>query len=453
MVTSAQTDSFSLFSPITPETSVQKRAFSYANTIAKLFDQVMSSKQPADRVIGNYFREHKKHGSKDRRVIRETFFGLFRWWGWLQQIESQQSQGYIDFAHLYLCARLENHQWQTVFQVWADAAEISVQQQDVSEQAVTSLMQKQQLVSSLFSTVDTLSQRLVPLWFWERVNIDEQDQGKLVNAMISRPPIWARVQGINVPEAINALTSLTIEAQASEYFPDAISLGTKSINPDAIKLYKEGQLEIQDLASQVIGHICQPKSTDNWWDTCSGAGGKTLQLKSLMLQQDSKATGSITSSDIRPRILQELSKRAKRAKFNKITLSPWQSEALPVEAESFDGVLVDAPCACLGTWRRNPDMRWIDTSDTVDSKPELQLDILSRSSRAVKPGGTLVYATCSLATSENEQVVTAFLAHHPEFNLERLTHPFTGEQTKMLTVWPYDANSDGMFVVRMKRKN
>lgn len=452
MVTSTQTSSFSLSSPITPETSDQKRAYSYANTIAKLFEQVMSSKQPADRVIGNYFREHKKHGSKDRRVIRETFFGLFRWWGWLQQIESQQTQGHIDFAHLYLCARLENHQWQNILQVWAEAAEISVQQQDISELALTSLKQKQQLVSTLLPTLDTQGQRLVPQWFWDKVNVPEQDQEKLIDAMISRPPIWARTQGITLAKAQEALINLDIEAQASEYFSDAISLGTKSINLDGIKLYKEGQLEIQDLASQVIGHICQPKPTDNWWDTCSGAGGKTLQLKSLMLQQDSKATGSITSSDIRPRILQELNKRAKRAKFNKITLSPWQSEALPVEAESYDGVLVDAPCSCLGTWRRNPDMRWIDTSDAVDSKPELQLDILSRSSRAVKSGGTLVYATCSLATAENEEVVNAFLANHPEFELEVLCHPFTGEMTQMLTVWPFNANSDGMFVVRMKKR-
>ncbi|MGS0727961.1 RsmB/NOP family class I SAM-dependent RNA methyltransferase, partial [Shewanella sp. 0m-11] len=186
--------------------------------------------------------------------------------------------------------------------------------------------------------------------------------------------------------------------------------------------------------------------------TCSGAGGKSLQLRSLMLKQDHEARGSIVSSDIRRKPLEELTKRAKRAGFNAISIAPWKSEALPVQAESFDGVLVDAPCSCTGTWRRNPDMRWLDDASVVTDKHTLQLDILSRSAKAVKPQGQLVYATCSLSPIENEQVVNAFLQSNPEFELQTLTHPFTGEQVNMLTIWPQEADTDGMFVAKMSKR-
>jgi 16S rRNA (cytosine967-C5)-methyltransferase len=163
------------------------------------------------------------------------------------------------------------------------------------------------------------------------------------------------------------------------------------------------------------------------------------------------STGSIISSDIRSNALEELTKRAQRAHFNGISVARWKSDALPVPADHFDGVLVDAPCSCTGTWRRNPDMRWLDGVEAVADKAALQLDILSRSSHAVKADGILVYATCSLSPLENQDVVTAFLQQHPEFTLTPIRHPFTGEQTEMLTVWPFEANSDGMFVARMLR--
>jgi len=98
-------------------------------------------------------------------------------------------------------------------------------------------------------------------------------------------------------------------------------------------------------------------------------------------------------------------------------------------------------------------MRWLDSIEAVTDKAALQLDILSRSSKAVKLGGSLVYATCSLSPVENEQVVSAFLQQHPEFSLVPIRHPFTGEQTEMLTVWPFEANTDGMFVARMQRNH
>ncbi|MCL1044173.1 RsmB/NOP family class I SAM-dependent RNA methyltransferase [Shewanella electrodiphila] len=460
-------------SQIQATTPAEKRALSYSSTIKKLFDEVLDTKMPADRIVANYFREHKKHGSKDRRVIRETLFGLFRWWGWLKQLGSQHDEQ-TWFKMLSCCALLEQHNWQQFANAWQSFSGFSTEQHQtiadfmtraylsIQEANALSVSDRNQLMNQLFADIEFKEQQLVPDWFWDVCPIeDEIQQIKLIEAMSSRPPIWARAQNIDTQVAVKQLQQAGIDASASEYFADALSLGNKSINLNDVALYKQGQVEIQDLASQVIGNTCQPKADEKWWDTCSGAGGKTLQLHSLMLQNASsnlsssskaKLTGSIVSSDIRSKALEELKKRAKRANFKGITVARWKSDDLPVDANSFDGVLVDAPCSCTGTWRRNPDMRWIDDRSCVDNKSELQLDILSRSSKAVKTGAHLVYATCSLSPIENEQVVEQFLQHNPNFDLVLSTHPFTQAQQKHITVWPNEANSDGMYVARMLRK-
>ncbi|MCG9963714.1 RsmB/NOP family class I SAM-dependent RNA methyltransferase [Shewanella cutis] len=441
---------------IEPQTPAQKRALSYANTIKLLFDEILSAKQPADRVLANYFREHKKHGSKDRKVIRESLFSLFRWWGWFKAAGDYQQAEHF-FSMLSASALLEAHPWQDIAQAWHELSQSTHDYQRLQSIPVNNLTDKLALVRQLFPQVVLELTDLLPEWFWQVCPIDAKRRPNLIEAMSSRPPIWGRAQSINSQTAVSQLQALGIEASLSPFFEDAINLGSKSMNLNEITLYKEGKIEIQDLASQVIGQICAPEPWQHWWDACSGAGGKTLQLRSLMqtaaTKQRTPLQGSIVSSDIRANALEELSKRAQRAQFDGISIARWRSDVLPVATNYFDGVLVDAPCSCTGTWRRNPDMRWLDTLDAVMDKATLQLDILSRSSKAVKAGGTLIYATCSLSPVENEEVVSAFLQQHPEFNLLPIRHPFTGEQTEMLTVWPFEANTDGMFVARMQRKH
>ncbi|MBR9727353.1 RsmB/NOP family class I SAM-dependent RNA methyltransferase [Shewanella intestini] len=427
------------------DSAMQRRAISYANTLFGLFDQVMVQKQPADRILAEYFRAHKQHGSKDRKVIRETLFSVFRWWGWLKKFGDYQDSNTF-FSALSVAGALEQHSWQPLTQAWLQLSHHSI---DLSvfyqDEQVLSAAQKCQLLTHVSSIpLDLID--LVPDWFREACPVAEKQQTKLIEALCTRPPIWARAQNIDVKQLIKNLATQEIHAIDSPHFIDALNLGTKSINLPSVDSYKRGQIEIQDLASQVIGQICQPKPHEQWWDACSGAGGKTLQLRSLMLQQDSFSSGSIIASDIRKKPLIELVKRAKRANFDNITTMAWKDNTLPVKAAAFDGVLVDAPCSCTGTWRRNPDMRWIDDSRCIEDKPALQLDILSRSAAAVKTGGKLVYATCSISPQENEAVVNAFAQQHPEFSQQRLTHPFTHEKVTMLTVWPQEANSDGMFV-------
>ena len=191
-----------------------------------------------------------------------------------------------------------------------------------------------------------------------------------------------------------------------------------------------------------------PSPGQRWWDACAGAGGKTLQLASLM-----KNKGCIVASDIREYKLLDLKKRARRAGFSNISTKPWPTRKLPVKATSFDGVLVDAPCSCTGTWRRNPDARWTSTAEEYDDIPGIQLDILNRASKAVKSGGVLVYATCSMCTEENGDVVNSFLADNPDFELDNKSrNPITGEKAGCFQVWPWEGDCDAMFVARFVKK-
>ncbi|QSX32878.1 RsmB/NOP family class I SAM-dependent RNA methyltransferase [Shewanella avicenniae] len=426
-------------------TPIEKRAFSYASTIIALFDEVLATKKNADRVIADYFRANKKHGAKDRRIIRETLFGLFRWWGWLQRIPAQpEATQQLRLQQLYFTAKLEQHPWQDISDAWASLAEFAA-----PSCTIVDVQSGCAWLNQLFAEGEFTAEQLVPAWLWPLLPKDFSEQEALIDALCQRPPIWARAQQIDRDVAVTQLRALEIDA-ASGPFADTLSLGHKSLNLQQVELYQTGKLEIQDLASQVIGQVCQPQPAQRWWDACCGAGGKSLQLASLMVQNGA-GDGQIVASDIRPAAMNELAKRASRAGFNNIHLQAWHNDELPVSAASFDGVLVDAPCSCTGTWRRNPDQRWLDTEDTVHESAQLQLSILTKAAAAVALNGSLVYATCSITDVENQQLVSAFLANHPQFEIVELTHPFNGAQTKFLTIWPFDANSDGMFVAKMRR--
>ncbi|WP_299495528.1 RsmB/NOP family class I SAM-dependent RNA methyltransferase [uncultured Shewanella sp.] len=447
---------------------LQKRALSYSNTLQRLFNEIINTRSPADRVLAQYFRDNKKHGSKDRKVIRETLFALFRWWGWLKKVAIQE-ENHNWYLQLGLTGLFEKHNWHELTNAWLAFAklkpahshllspylltnnELVSQDTPIIEKAHLLPLQDKQVLLEQLTSLDYPLLDLVPDWSKNIGIFTDENTPSLIEAFSSRPPIWGRAQNINTQQLVEILKKSGIEAKAHSVFADSIHLGHKNINLSGLSLYNQGQLEIQDLASQVIGHVCAPKPNENWWDACAGAGGKTLQLRSLMLRQDPKSKGHIIASDVRYKALEELNKRAKRAQFKGIKTQAWVNNELPVNANSFDGVLVDAPCSCIGTWRRNPDLRWISDISAVQDKAPLQLDILNRSAQAVKVGGKLIYATCSLSSIENEDVVNAFLQSHPEFSLDTLTHPFTGQSHSMLTIWPCEANSDGMFVTKLTR--
>ncbi len=229
---------------------------------------------------------------------------------------------------------------------------------------------------------------------------------------------------------------------------NAAATHNNRVNFYTLPAYSEGRVEIQDLASQCIGTVCAPAPGERWWDPCAGAGGKSLLLAQLM-----QGKGVVIASDIREHKLEDLKKRARRGGFFNITPKAWDGKPLPARKATYDGVLVDAPCSCSGTWRRNPAARWSTAPAEVVELAETQLQILKAAASGVKPGGVLVYATCSFFKRENEAVARAFAESAPEFELEPFPHPLTGEPTPgFAQFWPWEGDCDAMFAARFRRK-
>lgn len=268
----------------------------------------------------------------------------------------------------------------------------------------------------------------------------EDAQQHFIKSQPHRPPLWLR-------------PSHAVDQQQLDQFAQALQHDGVQATLDNGRLkatggsdifysqpFKNGELEIQDLASQMIAESLNPQPGDKIWDACAGAGGKSLALASVMQQK-----GSVTATDINTRKLEELKRRAKRAGYRNIRSFEWNGDnplRLPAEIKKqggFDKVLVDAPCSSSGTWRRNPDARWRVNDRRVELHT-LQQRLLTLAAQGVREGGLLAYATCSWFVDENEDQVAEFLKRHPGFALV---------QQNLLGAPEH--NSDTMFVALMKR--
>lgn len=243
-----------------------------------------------------------------------------------------------------------------------------------------------------------------------------QESLHFIHQQTQTPPLWLRSQRDTSSDSL----ALTLKQEGVDV---AITVdghlyasGGKGINNT--QAYQQGLVEIQDLASQQIAEAVNVQPGQKVWDCCAGAGGKTLAIATRMANK-----GVIVATDLYAYKLDELKRRAKRAQIFNIRCFPWDGLSplqLPKEVaqqQGFDWVLVDAPCSSAGTWRRNPDARWRFNDADSHELIELQRQILDKAVLAVRPGGHLVYATCSWQVSENEAQVEWLLKKHPQFNL------------------------------------
>lgn len=305
-----------------------------------------------------------------------------------------------------------------------------------------------------------LEQPLTPLWMiwhglrpqWlpllkKRGEISGWNTKQLQNFIKKQctfPPLWLRAKpGADLLDLAEQLKAEGIEADTRNLNGEIVLAARGGRNVQSSELFKAGEIEIQDLASQHIAAAVAAKSGDKVWDACAGAGGKSLAIASAMNHK-----GVVVATDLHAFKLDELKKRAKRAQLQHIRTFTWDGEEalrLPAEAKrqnGFDWVLVDAPCTSAGTWRRNPDARWRFNPQDTQQLRDLQLQLLQHAAEGVRPAGKLVYATCSWQISENEKQVEAFLAANPQFELE-----------EQCMLGAPDDDADCMFYARMIKKS
>lgn len=445
------------------DNKVMSQARACVEIVTTLLWSVMKEKRPADRVLAGLLRGRREFGSRDRRLISETVFSSLRWWGWIHRYVpadfTQAVERGDETAPKVIKAKWDAFMIAAVMMeyygappvIWAFTKSLKLQPAKFHRfKEIKSPIKRIEALDVLLSPGDKKHvfrhEDLAPEWVKDELKCP-YDYTEMIEMLQQRPPMWLRVQNATPEEVIQELKREELDPSQHEEIENALCLINPRVNLYTLKPYKEGRIEVQDLASQLIGFICSPESGERWWDACAGAGGKSLLLAEMM-----NRTGSVTASDIREYKLDDLKKRARRSGFPNIRTRPWDGKAFGDKRAQFDGVLVDAPCTCSGTWRRNPDARWSTTREDIAEAAAMQLEILENACGAVKPGGVLVYATCSMFKAENQDVVNAFLKKHPEFKLQRFKHPIGGKRTRGYTqIWPQQGNCDAMFAARMEK--
>jgi 16S rRNA (cytosine967-C5)-methyltransferase len=297
----------------------------------------------------------------------------------------------------------------------------------------------------------------LPEWVVERLRPHHDDAAILAlgRAMQQSAPLDLRVNTLkaNRDEVLQALQAEGHDAKATPLSPVGIRLRDKpALNKHA--LFLTGKFEVQDEGSQLLPLLLAPKRNDMVVDFCAGAGGKTLMLGALMNSQ-----GRLYAWDISEKRLTNLKPRLARSGLSNVQpqlIAHENDSKVKRLAGKIDRVLVDAPCSGLGTLRRNPDLKFRQSPQSVTQLNAKQAAILASAARLLKVGGRLVYATCSVLHEENQAIVQAFLAAHPDFRLvpagEVLAqHKIALDTGDYLELSPQQHGTDGFFAAVLER--
>ncbi len=405
---------------------------------------------PLDTTVGDYMRVRRYIGSKDRGEIAERVYNVTR-------------------AHARLCwwlekAGVENKPRNRVI-AWMVLGESCTQKRmgdlfDGSQYAPEVLSDKElYLIRKLEGqALDSPEmpegvQAECPADFEVRLReFFGADFLPEMQAMLKPAPLDLRVNPFlaEKEKVIKFLEADNVKTAETPYSPWGLRCQGKSFLSKT-KAFQKGWIEIQDEGSQLIAHLCGAKPGMQVLDYCAGAGGKTLALAGAMMRK-----GRIVAMDTDEKRLMKGRDRYKKAQLaDIIEVRPLSDDRhrrwLKRQKGTFDIVLLDVPCSGTGTWRRNPDMRWRVYGPEIEELKQIQTEILDKASPCVKPGGRLVYATCSLLREENEAQIEAFLERHPEFMLEPLDESL-GLGSPMMRLTPLRHQTDGFFAAVMTRK-
>jgi 16S rRNA (cytosine967-C5)-methyltransferase len=401
--------------------------------------EVLRFTAPADSTLSRYFRDHPRLGARERGVVAEAVYGMLR-----------NKSVYTNFAETGAGPMMRR----MALLGLADAA---------GTDALGGLSEEEQGWLQRVMEIDranlpTALRTNMPAWILERLFAQHGEQGAL--AMIAALNLPAsldlRVNTIksNREDVIEALTHAGLAPEPTPYAPLGLRL-LKKPSLQNMPLFKDGAIEVQDEGSQLLAQIVNAKRGEMVVDFCAGAGGKTLALGALM-----RNTGRLYAFDVSDKRLAKLKPRLARSGLSNVhpVLIAHENDAKVKRlAGKIDRVLVDAPCSGLGTLRRNPDVKWRQTAQGIDELNVKQIAILRGAARLVKPGGRLVYATCSVLDEENEAIVQQFLAAHEDFALVKMSavlaeQKITLEMDDYLKLLPNLHQTDGFFAAVLERK-
>jgi len=401
---------------------------------------VLPLEHPADAILRHFFRESPELGANDRPFIAETVFGILRHRFFLESATGDTAPRPLLLAYLVKFQGMNLRELapmvtETEAKWLAEIKAVALESQPLAIQAE------------------------FPEWLVQKLQgfMTDADILTLGRSLQQSASLDLRVNTLltNRDEVLAALSQDGIEASATPYSPIGIRLvGKPAINRH--ELFLSGKVEVQDEGSQLLGYLLAPKRGDMLVDFCAGAGGKTLMLGALMRSQ-----GRIYAFDISEKRLNNLKPRLKRSGLSNLHAQRITNENdIKVKrlTGKIDRVLVDAPCSGLGTLRRNPDLKWRQSPQSIEELKRKQTAILSSASNLLKPGGRLVYATCSFLPEENREIVENFLATHPRFTLLNCAELLQQQKIpldtgELLQLSPHLHGTDGFFSAALELTN
>ncbi|BDI19734.1 hypothetical protein ANSO36C_55360 [Nostoc cf. commune SO-36] len=281
------------------------------------------------------------------------------------------------------------------------------------------------------------------------------DTEKLCEWMNQSPTIDLRINPLrtSIEEVETALQSAGVLVRRIPYLPQALRLIGSAGSIQKLPGFREGWWTVQDSSAQLVGHLLDPQPGEVVIDACAAPGGKTTHIAELMGDK-----GKIWACDRTSSRLRKLQENSQRLNLQSIQIYTGDSRHFNQFQNTADRVLLDAPCSGLGTMHRHADARWRQTPESVRELSVLQQELLTHTSTFVKAGGVLVYATCTLHPAENEQVISAFLAKSPDWQIEspsgvELPDSACNTPQGWFKVWPHRQDMDGFFMVRLRKTN
>lgn len=385
---------------------------------------IFNEGKQADKVMKNTLKRDKRWGSRDRGFIAETTYDIVRWKRLYAEIAEVKEP--FDRPNLF-----------RLFAVWATLNGIKIPDWKQFEDTPT------RRIKGRFDELSNTRKikESIPDWL-DELGVKELGKkwDKEIKALNQLADVVLRVNPLKatVTQVQNELSDQNIETETLKGYPYALKLKERA-NVFGTEQFKNGWFEVQDASSQKVADFLDPKPGERIVDACAGAGGKSLHIASLM---DNK--GQVLAMDIYENKLNELKRRARRNGIHNIETRVIDStKAIKKLAEKADRVLIDAPCSGLGVLKRNPDAKWKLQPEFLESIKDTQQEILQSYSRMVKPGGELVYATCSILPSENAAQVKTFLASEEGKNFTFI---------KDDNIMPSSSGFDGFYMAKLQKK-
>lgn len=362
-----------------------------------LQETFFQEKKYADKVIERLLKAHRKWGSQDRQTVSEIFYNIIRW---KKRLEYYMGEG-VKPNNIYKLILAYLLWSKTHYKKFEEFDGIKVA--DILTKLKKGTVPTKAIEYSIPDWLaETLEKELGKNWEREMLALNEQAPTVLRTNSLKTTP----------RELIADLNDENVEAFTIKNYPDAVQLAEKK-NVFLTSAFKDGLFEVQDASSQKIGELLDVKEGMRVVDACAGAGGKTLHLAALM-----KNKGQIIALDIYEWKLAELKRRAKRAGAHNIeTRLISDNKVIKRLHEKADRLLIDAPCSGLGVLKRNPDSKWKIEQEFIERIKSEQQQILQDYSKILKKGGQMIYATCSILPSENNEQVKIFLENNPDFTL------------------------------------